>query len=368
MIASLTKQESRALYIDKLIKYVEKKLNLDLRPLAEHPCCVRTSPYEHYHVSTQSRTVHNLSVWLQGYAGDRAIKHLGEDLQFSDDDRDMLLVAEDKIYEHRVLRVNYITYDLQREQDSVTTTHPDVMVLSQETDEARHPYWYACIIHIFHVNVCYYGEGNNGEDVKRFNILFVRWCGRATHLPSGFAARRLPKLVSYIKMILTCVHLIPSFRQGTTDKLLRASFVHRESNDDEDWNFYDVNIFVDHDMFMQFHGCGIGHKGSRHWDEFLLSDGAKVQAEADEEVEEDIADKGSDDEEVERPNIDQDGLDMEHVPEDNSDGEDDDSDRDDSENEEHESMYQMDKEDPIVMDDDEILDDHVLIQEGYGAL
>ncbi|KAF8131396.1 hypothetical protein EV363DRAFT_1165559, partial [Boletus edulis] len=104
MVASLTKQESRTRYINKLIKYIERKTNLDLRPLAERTRRVRSSPSDHYYVSTQSRTVYNLSVWLQERAGDRAIndfrvrlkdhllarlrgvQYLGEDLDFSDDD------------------------------------------------------------------------------------------------------------------------------------------------------------------------------------------------------------------------------------------------------------------------------------------
>ena len=59
-----------------------------------------------------------------------------------------------------------MTYDLQCKQDSITTRHSNVIMLSQETDEAHHLYWYEHVICIFHVNVCYYGDGNNGEDLK----------------------------------------------------------------------------------------------------------------------------------------------------------------------------------------------------------
>ncbi|KAF8546202.1 hypothetical protein OG21DRAFT_1427768 [Imleria badia] len=158
MVASLTKQESCTRYINKLIKHIEGKTNLDLRPLAERPCRVRSLPSDHYYVSTQSRTVYNLSVWLQEHARDCAIKdfhvrlkdhilaclrgiqYLGEDLVFSHDDRDTLIIAEEKIHKHKVLQVNYTTYDLRHKQDSITATHPDIMVLSQETDRVRHPY------------------------------------------------------------------------------------------------------------------------------------------------------------------------------------------------------------------------------------
>ena len=67
--------------------------------------------------------------------------------------------------------MNYTTYDLWREQDSVTLrTHPDVMVLSQETDEQRHPYWYARVLHIFQVNVRNYGDRTGGENIHQFDI------------------------------------------------------------------------------------------------------------------------------------------------------------------------------------------------------
>ncbi|KAF8437893.1 hypothetical protein L210DRAFT_3646941 [Boletus edulis BED1] len=129
----------------------------------------------------------------------------------------------------------------------------------------------------------------------------------------------------------------------------------------KDWNFFDVNIFVDCDMFMRFRGGSIGHKGSRHWDKLLQSDGIKVRAEAVKEEDEgsDIADEGSDDgelvqsDEVEEPE----GGEQEGDVEETSD-----------EEENCDLVDVMDDEDPIIPDNDKILDDHILIQEGYGAL
>lgn len=74
MVASLTKQESRSRYIDKLLKFVERRTSYDLRPSAERAPRFRSSPSDHYYVSTQSRTVHNLALWLRERAGDRAIQ------------------------------------------------------------------------------------------------------------------------------------------------------------------------------------------------------------------------------------------------------------------------------------------------------
>ena len=54
------------------------------------------------------------------------------------------------------MRVNYTTYDMRRDQDSLNPrTQADVMLLAHEDLTARnsHPYWYARIIGLFHVYV-----------------------------------------------------------------------------------------------------------------------------------------------------------------------------------------------------------------------
>ncbi|KAF8132265.1 hypothetical protein EV363DRAFT_1449241 [Boletus edulis] len=95
--------------------------------------------------------------------------------------------------------------------------------------------------------------------------------------------------------------------------------------------------------------------------QLLQSDGIKVRAKAVKEEDEgsDIADEGSDDgesvqsDEVEEPE----GGEQEGDVEETSD-----------EEENCDLVDVIDDEDPIIPDDDEILDDHILIQEGYGAL
>jgi hypothetical protein len=179
------------------------------------------------------------------------VQYTADDLQFSDEDRDLVGIIENKIFEHKVLHVNYTTYDLRQEQDSVTLrTHPDVMVLSQETDEQRHPYWYAHVLRIFQVNIRDYGDRTGGEDIRRFDILFVHWFGRDPDLPSGFGARQLPK-VGFLHEDnpdafgflnpdddIRGVHLIPSFGNGLTEELLGPSFTRPIENENKDWCFF----------------------------------------------------------------------------------------------------------------------------------
>ncbi|KAF8554688.1 hypothetical protein OG21DRAFT_1508697 [Imleria badia] len=143
------------------------------------------------------------------------------------------------------------------------------VVLSHETDSDRHPYWYAQVTHIFHVNVRYYGKNSTSHDAQRMDVLFVRWFGRDSSYPSGFSGRRLhhigfldeddPDVFGFLNpdVVIRGAHLVPTFSLGEMDELLGPSFVQREEDSDEDWRAFYVNIFADHDMFMRFRGGGI---------------------------------------------------------------------------------------------------------------
>lgn len=183
----------------------------------------------------------------------------GDEHDFSDTDRDNVLITENKIYEHKTLRVNYTTYDLRREQDTINPgTHPDVMVLSHEDDRA-HPYWYARVICIFHVDV-EYRERPDGpySRPRRMDFLFIRWFRRDGNFASGFGTKRLPRLEFFDEeslpeafgfldpcSVMRGVHLIPAFAYGATKDLLRPSFVRPESDGierDTDWRYFYVNM------------------------------------------------------------------------------------------------------------------------------
>jgi hypothetical protein len=148
-----------------------------------------------------------------------------------------ILIANNKIHEHSTFRINYTTYDLRREQDLLNPhTHADIMVLSHETDEARHPYWYAWIIRIFHVDVWNYDDISMTKPCQ-MNLLFVCWFGRDVSYKSGFSAKWLPH-IGFLRgkdpcafgfvdpdIVIRSIHLIPAFEHGQTDQLLADSFV-----------------------------------------------------------------------------------------------------------------------------------------------
>lgn len=297
----------------------------------------------------------------------RDLPYEGDEYKFSDNDRDCVLISDNKLYEHATLRVNYTTYDMRREQDTITPrTHRDIMVLAHE-DEQTHPYWYARVVRIFHVDVEYRDPITHVcMSPTRMNFLFVRWFQR-DNSPAGWAAKRLQRLEFFDQDNLTdafgfldpdcvirCAHLIPAFAYSTTDEFLGTSFVREWDKDtkdtDHDWRYYYVNCFVDRDMFMRFRGGAVGHKAMRDWDEFLQREGHGVGGNGQAHDNEDDHDGPYEEVASEEDEVDEldDGSD---------DGKDEERPGDESEEEDDDVR--------VVADEGEVLDYDIFEAEGY---
>ena len=85
-----------------------------------------------------------------------------------------VLFKGDWIYRHRLLCVNYTTYDLQQEFDSINpcTDHRDIMLLSS-SDGDCHPFCYAQVLGIFHANIIYTGPGTKDFQSRWIEFLWV---------------------------------------------------------------------------------------------------------------------------------------------------------------------------------------------------
>jgi hypothetical protein len=162
------------------------------------------------------------------------------------------------MYQHHVLRINYTSYDLRREQDSLNPrTHADVMVLSHEDDECAHPYWYARIIGVFHASIQFTGLVSHPAiepEVRNMNFLWVRWFGRDLTYKSGWKAKRLHR-VGFVDSqdpgafgfldpthIIRAVHIIPGFAWGRTAALLPPSIARSPLEKDKDWIYYYISM------------------------------------------------------------------------------------------------------------------------------
>jgi hypothetical protein len=152
------------------------------------------------------------------------------------------------MYKHEVLRINYTTYDLRRAQDSINMrTHPYIMTLGHEDEEDDtkwHPYWYAKVLGIFHVNVRLFGR----METERIEFLWVHWFGRDPDHKGGFDTRRLHRIgltdsedsSSYGFLspsdVLRAVHLIPAFSPNLKNQ--------EADDDDTDLEFYYVSMYA----------------------------------------------------------------------------------------------------------------------------
>lgn len=165
-----------------------------------------------------------------------------------------VLFHGNKIYRHRLLRINYTTYDLQREFDTINprTDHPDVMLLSN-SDDYDHPFSYARVLGIFHANVVYTGPGSNDFRARRIEFLWVRWFEVIQDpTPVSGWEQTLLDTVRFLPMavedafgfvdpsdVLRSCHIIPSFANGLlhTDRIPMSQC----AGDAGDWRCYYVN-------------------------------------------------------------------------------------------------------------------------------
>jgi len=183
----------------------------------------------------------------------------GDEYEFTDDELSTVTIVRDRLYNHKVVRINYTTYDVRREQDSLNPrTHSDIVLYSHEDDvntPTGHPYWYARIISIFHAEVVHTGSKSRSREPQRMEFLRVRWFGRDSSHQGGWTAKRLHR-IGFLRAsedvgafgfvdpqeVVRAIHLIPAFHFGQTKELLSKSIARQEVEKDMDWCWYYVNM------------------------------------------------------------------------------------------------------------------------------
>jgi hypothetical protein len=158
------------------------------------------------------------------------------------------------MYQHHLLRINFTTYDVRRSQDVINpgTLRRDIMLLAHNQDaEVDHPFWYARVLGIYHVNVIYTGSDMQDYTPLRFDFLWVRWFQQHGNKSARWEECRLD-VVSFPPMahrdsfgfvdpkdVLRCCHILPSFRRGRVHSDMVS--LSRCANDARDWTRYVVN-------------------------------------------------------------------------------------------------------------------------------
>ncbi|KAK6972044.1 GLOBIN domain-containing protein [Favolaschia claudopus] len=187
----------------------------------------------------------------------------GDGLDFSDQDLLDVTVLHDRIYTHKIMRINFTTYDMGRDQDTINPrTNSDIMVLSHEDEvdgTEAHPYWYARVIGIFHAEVRHVGPKSKTTRTQRMEFLWVRWFGRDMTYKAGWKARRLHR-VGFVDFedggafgfldpseVIRASHIIPAFHYGP--HFQPSTSIH-------------CAPFVDRDMFMRYCDHAVGHRAT----------------------------------------------------------------------------------------------------------
>jgi hypothetical protein len=167
-----------------------------------------------------------------------------------------VLFKHDRMFKHNIMRVNYTAYDVRRCEDVIHTGSAkpaNIMVLQPNTASLpcdNHPFWYAQVLGIYHVNVIYIGEGNMDYSPERIEFLWVWWYELIDDCRSGqqldrvrFPPLALEDSFGFLDPgdVLRACHIIPGLRGGK---------VHQDgiglshcARDCDDWTFYLVNRY-----------------------------------------------------------------------------------------------------------------------------
>ncbi|CAE6338946.1 unnamed protein product [Rhizoctonia solani] len=219
--------------------------------------------------SDRSEDAFNLPLWVHNNRRDFALKFfiplLKEHLltripgahQLADIGK--VNIQNDRIYSHATLRVNYTSYDVCRQQDTINPRSPcRFITLPADTSDTNnlagaHPFLYAKVLGIYHAYVRF-----DRRPARRMNFLWVRWLDCDEDEPGGWDECRLDR-VFYSKCrnenelmnafgfvaphhVIRAAHLIPDFESGTTDLPGFTSFGDNEQND---WKYHYVSIDID---------------------------------------------------------------------------------------------------------------------------
>jgi hypothetical protein len=175
----------------------------------------------------------------------------GEEGEFTQAQRNSIFLQHGRIFKHSLLRVNYTTYDVRREQDIINPriNKSDILVMSNEDSADAHPFWYAHVLGIFHANIIQAKDGILSLP-QRIDFLWVRWLGIDPDHSSGWAAKGLdrvgfvphedPEAFGFLdpSCVIRAIHLIPAFAHGRTMTLCPESVAR---DPEGDWEFFYVN-------------------------------------------------------------------------------------------------------------------------------
>ena len=174
--------------------------------------------------------------------------------------RDFVFFKGDRIYHHKLLRFNFMTYAVRCGTDVVNpgTSRCNVMLLSADCADGSasnsHHFLYARVLGAYHANVVYTGPGMRDYKARRFDFLWVRWYEYVDPGSSGWGnssldSVRFPPLnddesfgfVDPVDVLCGC-HIIPAFSSGKRQET--RIDVSRCAKDSKDYKRYYIGRYA----------------------------------------------------------------------------------------------------------------------------
>jgi len=157
--------------------------------------------------------------------------HLRERLFANTDMDERVFIKDDTLYEHPILTIDYTTYDLKRERDSIHLNFGNqAVVVYSPTSRDGEPWLYAYVVAVYHL----FASTAANPEPKRLEFPWVRWMQRDPLQLRGPNASQYTR-ISFIpdlgvpgeafgfidpSHIIRGCHLIPTFDlQKTRDRL-----------------------------------------------------------------------------------------------------------------------------------------------------
>ena len=170
--------------------------------------------------------------------------------------------VNDRIYEHKTIRINYTTYDLRRDYDIINPKkHANIMAVSPLFDPDLnsatdgHPFVYARVLGIFHAEIVHFHRETSSTSSHTVELVLVHWYRRDIVFNAGFQHRRLHRLTLAPEEddnafgfldpddIIRGCHIIPAFAHGRNQDRY-VPVLDPEAERPYVWNFYYVNWYV----------------------------------------------------------------------------------------------------------------------------
>jgi hypothetical protein len=166
-------------------------------------------PEEHHSVASSDKVRIDLGNLINEHPNDPAFTYFADDLQdhllsrlnntqdfepeYTDDDRSELIIQRNQLYPHPILRVNYTTYDMYRDQDVIRPSVPSrSFILTTAPPGSGALFWYARVLGVYHVHV--FHPPTHGQKLQTIQFLHIRWMVEDPEHEGSFRDCRLDRL------------------------------------------------------------------------------------------------------------------------------------------------------------------------------